>query len=609
MISAQSVLKQYFGYDTFRPGQGAVVERLLRGEDVLSVMPTGAGKSICYQVPALCFPGITLVVSPLISLMQDQVRGLIQAGVPAAYLNSSLTERQFALALHNARMGKYKIIYVAPERLETPSFLSFAAQSPISMVAVDEAHCVSQWGQDFRPSYLAIPDFVSRLPRRPVVGAFTATATPEVREDIALRLALREPFTLVSGFDRPNLYWEVQCPKSKREVLLQFLVRRRGESGIIYCITRKKVEEVCAFLQSSGFEALRYHAGLEPEERRENQSRFVQGEGQVMVATNAFGMGIDKPDVRYVIHYNMPKDLESYYQEAGRAGRDGDPAHCLLLFGWGDVRTNQYLIELPGEETEDEAARARRIEGDKARLKQMTAYCQTSRCLRRAILGYFGERTREDCGNCGSCKGGFREEDVSAEARRVLSCVQECGQRFGVGAVANILRGVYDERAERWHLSGLDSFGALTGRNREEVVALIRMLVEEGLLIQSPGEYPTLALGKGARAVLRGERAVTRQVRRSEETPAPAVPTVTGEGSEELYNRLQQLRTRLAQRAGVPAYVIFSNQTLREMCRRLPRDEGELLQVPGVGSQKLKRFGKEFLALLEEWREEQRLSR
>jgi len=607
--SAQSVLKQYFGYDTFRPGQGEVVARLLRGEDVLSVMPTGAGKSICYQVPALCMPGITLVVSPLISLMQDQVRGLIQAGVPAAYLNSSLTERQFALALRNARMGKYKIIYVAPERLETASFLSFAAQSPISMVAVDEAHCVSQWGQDFRPSYLAIPDFVSRLPRRPVVGAFTATATPEVREDIALRLALREPFTLVSGFDRPNLYWEVQCPKSKREALLQFLLRRRGESGIVYCATRKKVEEVCAFLQTSGFEALRYHAGLEPEERRENQARFVQGEGLVMVATNAFGMGIDKPDVRYVIHYNMPKDLESYYQEAGRAGRDGDPAHCLLLFGWGDIRTNQYLIELPGDENEDEEARARRIEGDKARLKQMTAYCQTSRCLRRAILGYFGERTREDCGNCGSCKGGFREEDVSADARRVLSCVQESGQRFGVGTVSNILRGVYDERTERWHLSGLDSFGALMGRSREEVVSLIRMLVEEGLLVQSPGEYPTLALGKGARTVLRRERTVTRRVRAVEGKPAPAAPPVMGEGSEELYTRLQQLRTRLAQRAGVPAYVIFSNQTLREMCLRLPRDEGELLQVSGVGSQKLKRFGKEFLALLNEWREEQGVSR
>lgn len=600
------LLKQHFGYSDFRPGQGEVVDRLLSRRDVLSVMPTGAGKSICYQIPALCMEGFTLVVSPLISLMKDQVEGLLQAGVSAAYLNSSLTERQFILALHNARMGKYKLIYVAPERLETASFLAFAREAPISMVAVDEAHCVSQWGQDFRPSYLAIPRFTAALPSRPVVAAFTATATPEVREDIIRQLELREPFLLVSGFDRPNLFWEVQTPRSKREALLAFLSAHEGESGLVYCSTRKNVEEVCAFLQERGFSATRYHAGLEPAERSRNQENFVYGSTQVIVATNAFGMGIDKPDVRYVVHYNMPKDLESYYQEAGRAGRDGDAAHCLLLYSAADIQTNRFLIEQQGRETEtDEEERERRIEQDLARLKQMTYYCHTTDCLRHYILRYFGEEAREYCGDCGNCRAYFEERDLTEDAQKILSCVKRAGERFGASAIADVLRGAQNERVVKWQLHKLPTYGALSALSRDEVLSRIRLLLERGYLRQQDGPYPTLELTPTAGDILfRGEK-LTARVKVSTERAAPQLSAQQGDVPPALYARLQQLRQQLAKRLGVPAYVVFSNETLREMCRQLPRSEGELLKVSGVGEQKRKRFGRAFLEAIETWRQEQ----
>ena len=603
MRQPQAALKQYFGYDSFRPGQGEVADCLLAGRDVLSVMPTGAGKSICYQIPALCMNGISLVVSPLISLMKDQVESLIQAGVPAAYLNSSLNERQFGLALRNARMGKYKLIYVAPERLEIPSFLSFAREANIAMIAVDEAHCVSQWGQDFRPSYLAIPAFAKNLSKRPVMGAFTATATPEVREDIARQLELKDPFVLVSGFDRPNLFWEVQTPRSKREALFDFVSARREESGIVYCATRKNVEEVCEFLQERGFPATRYHAGLEPEERRHNQERFVYGSNEIMVATNAFGMGIDKPDVRYVVHYNMPKDLESYYQEAGRAGRDGDKAHCLLLYSPSDVRTNQFLIEKKDEDSEaDEKDRAKRIEQDLLRLKQMTVYSRTTDCLRHHILRYFGEIAGECCGSCSNCLTNFREEDITVDAQKILSCVKRAGERFGASVINDVLRGTQSDRIQKWGLNLLPTYGILSQLTREEVASRIRLLVEQDYLVQSEDQYPTLSLGPKARGLLFGGEPLIAKVKVS--SKAVKADVSGQEVPQELFERLQKLRLRLAQMAGVPAYVVFSNQTLREMCQRLPRDEGELLHVSGVGSQKLKRFGKDFLREIETWRQE-----
>ena len=399
-----AMLKQYFGYDRFLGGQEQAVDTLLAGRDLLAVMPTGAGKSICFQLPALCLPGTTLVVSPLISLMADQVMALRQAGVSAAYLNRSLTERQYALALQYARMGRYKLIYVAPERLQTPGFLSFARQADISLLAVDEAHCVSQWGQDFRPSYLEIPAFLSQLSHRPPVGAFTATATPAVREDIIRQLDLRQPERIVTGFDRPGLRFVVQRPADKMQALRQIIAARRDESGIVYCATRKAVEEVCLQLRQAGIDATRYHAGLSQEERQQNQQDFLYDRCRVCVATNAFGMGIDKSNVRYVVHYNMPLNLEGYYQEAGRAGRDGAEAECILLYAKSDVRLAQFMLDNRSfPDTLDEEAREALRQRDAGRLEQMTFYSTTHSCLRQFLLRYFGQPSGSFCGNCSSC--------------------------------------------------------------------------------------------------------------------------------------------------------------------------------------------------------------
>ncbi|WP_409970015.1 ATP-dependent DNA helicase RecQ [Bengtsoniella intestinalis] len=408
-----SLLKHHFGYQSFRGGQEALIHSILQGQDALGIMPTGAGKSICYQVPALAMEGIALVVSPLISLMQDQVVALKQAGVPAAYFNSTLTPKQRDLALYRASLGQYKLIYVAPERLLTPNFLAFAQSAPITMVAVDEAHCISQWGQDFRPSYGQIPQFIASLPKRPVVCAFTATATQKVTDDIKQLLDLQQPKVLITGFDRENLYFEVQQPKKKMEALLRFLKQKSDQSGIIYCSTRKAVEEVCQQLNDQRYYATRYHAGLSDEERRRNQEAFLFDQIPLMVATNAFGMGIDKSNVSFVVHYNMPKDLESYYQEAGRAGRDGAPAHCLLLYSGQDVRTNQWLIENGRDvEAADPETAQMLINRDKERLKQMTFFATTERCLRNFILRYFGEHPSQDCGHCSTCVLGARQVEA-----------------------------------------------------------------------------------------------------------------------------------------------------------------------------------------------------
>jgi len=412
-----ALLRQLFGHDRFRPGQENLIDALLEGKDVMGVMPTGAGKSMCYQIPALLSEGVALVISPLISLMKDQVMNLCQAGVPAAYLNSSLTYPQYCEALRRACLGAYKIIYVAPERLTTPGFLHFARTVPISMVAVDEAHCVSQWGQDFRPSYLKIPEFLDKLPRRPAVAAFTATATKTVRADIVRLLQLHDPVSVTTGFDRENLYFSVFRPDDKKAALLQLLESRRGRSGIVYCATRKAVEQICQLLCDHGYEATRYHAGLEEDERRRNQEDFSFDRKAVMIATNAFGMGIDKSNVSYVIHYNMPKNPESYYQEAGRAGRDGSPAECILLFSRGDVHTARYLIENSGDNPELTAQQLQHLrEQDRKRLDAMVDYCSTGSCLRTFLLRYFGEQRTDRCGHCGNCDGISLDLRLSAPA-------------------------------------------------------------------------------------------------------------------------------------------------------------------------------------------------
>ena len=598
-MTKEEALKTYFGYDAFRGGQEAVIDALLSGRDALAIMPTGAGKSVCYQIPALLLPGITLVISPLVSLMRDQVTALVQMGVPAAFLNSSLTFRQYLLALDRARAGRYKIIYAAPERLETEGFRSFAQAADISLIAVDEAHCISQWGQDFRPSYLSIPAFAASLPRRPVMGAFTATATPEVKEDIQHLLALRDPLRAATGFNRENLFFEVRQPGDKKAALLELVKGRPGKCGIVYCSTRKAVEEVCQFLRDQGIPAARYHAGLEAEERRRSQEDFLYDRVAVMVATNAFGMGIDKSDVRYVIHYNMPKDMESYYQEAGRAGRDGLPSTCVLLYSGQDVRTGEYLIT-HGEAREgmDGAAAERLRERDLQRLRQMTGFCRTRRCLRQYILEYFGESAPDYCGTCYNCLHNFKEVEVGREAQAIVRCVAETGQHFGAGVIAETLCGADTDRVRKYHMERENHYGALAELTQKAVQERIRFLLDEGILTLSPGQYPVLLLGERAEDVARNAPALYMRTA-EEERPAASgrrpVPAELEGPQAELFGRLRALRARIARRQSVPAYVVFSDKTLREMAAVQPRTMAELRAVGGVGDAKASRYGKAFL--------------
>ena len=598
-MTKEEALKTYYGYDSFRGGQEKVIDALLSGRDALAIMPTGAGKSICYQIPALLMPGITLVISPLVSLMRDQVTALVQMGIPAAFLNSTLTFRQYLLALDRAKEGRYKIIYVAPERLETEGFRSFVERAEISVVAVDEAHCISQWGQDFRPSYLKIPEFVNSLKKRPVVGAFTATATPDVKKDIEALLELEKPMRLTTGFDRENLYFEVRQPSSKQATLLELIRSRPGKCGIVYCSTRKNVEEVCLFLQERGICATRYHAGLEAEERRKNQEDFLFDRAQIMVATNAFGMGIDKSDVRFVIHYNMPKDLESYYQEAGRAGRDGLPSSCILLFGGQDVKMNEFLIthSEPREELDARTA-AMLQERDLQRLKQMTGYCRTKRCLRQYILQYFGELAPDYCGTCYNCLHNFEEVDVSAEARAILRCVMETGQCFGVGLIAEVLCGADTDKVRKYNMEREDTYGLLRNLTQAEVRERIRFLIDEGILVLTSGPYPVLQRGDRAEEVWQETPSLfmRRQKRERPVENRRAAETAAMDSEDEaLFNRLRALRAQLARRQGVPAYVVFSDKTLRELAIRRPRNLRELRSISGVGDAKASRYGEAFL--------------
>ena len=607
-MDEREVLKRYFGYDAFRPGQGEVVCALLEGRDALCVMPTGAGKSLCYQVPALLLKGVTLVVSPLISLMKDQVAALNQAGVRAAYLNSSLTPRQFALALENARQGLYRVIYVAPERLETPAFQDLCREIAVPLVAVDEAHCVSQWGQDFRPSYLRIRDFVESLPARPVLGAFTATATPEVRDDIRDLLGLQDPFCVATGFDRPNLRFAVENvpQREKTNALLRLLREQKGRSGIVYCLARRTVEEVCEALRARGIAATRYHAGLSDAERRQNQDDFLYDRAEVMVATNAFGMGIDKSNVAFVIHYNMPKNLESYYQEAGRAGRDGSNAVCTLLYSGQDVRLNAFLIEKEEENpllTEEQARAVR--EGMREGLRRMARYCTTGDCLRGYILRYFGEKAGERCGNCSNCdEENQRTVDAGEDARAAIRCVQELGERYGRTLVQEVLRGSGAARVQALGLQHCASFGALRGRALPAVRALLDALLDREALVSSGGEYPVLRLGPRAQEILDGASVRLRVRDEAPQEDAPrrrrdAQRAPGGEAVDEaLLAELKALRNRLAAEAHVPAYVVFSDATLRDMCAKRPATPEEFLEVSGVGEYKLRRYGKEFLRVL-----------
>ncbi len=608
MMEKTELLQRVFGYSGFRPGQEALIDGVLTGRDVFGIMPTGGGKSMCYQLPALMLPGITLVVSPLISLMRDQVMALKAVGVSAAFINSTLTGPQVQAVYRNLLAGQYKIVYVASERLDYPGFAGIAAKLPISFIAVDEAHCISQWGQDFRPSYLRITNFIESLPRRPVVGAFTATATKQVREDVERILNLRNPVRTITGFDRPNLYFEVIQTDEKERELRQLLAARPRKSGIIYCSTRKKVETLCENLRDRGYAVARYHAGLSDKERSESQEDFLYDRKPIMVATNAFGMGIDKSNVSFVIHYNMPKSIEAYYQEAGRAGRDGAEADCILLFNSGDVSTARFLISNGAENEEmDPAQREMVRKQDLARLDAMVTYCKTKTCLRSYILEYFGQKHPDICGNCGSCNGQYETVDITMEAQMILSCVKriydKLGHWVGVNLIGSVLRGSKIKRVTELGLEQLTTYGLLKSRARSDIHAMIDHLEAEGYL-HSDVEHQTVQLTALASQVLYHGKTVEMKVEVEPDEPAQVVvQKLTGDETE-LFDILKELRGKLAKEAGIPAYVVFSNATLTDMAKKKPLTMTEFRRVSGVGEIKAAWYSTAFLKRIQQYLDE-----
>jgi ATP-dependent DNA helicase RecQ len=619
-MNKEGILKHYFGYKKFRPGQEEVIDAVLAGRDVLAVMPTGAGKSLCYQVPALMLEGLTLVISPLISLMKDQVKALEEAGIPSAFLNSSLGADEYAQTVSRAAGGHYRILYIAPERLRKglPPQLAESPDSPVSLVVIDEAHCVSQWGHDFRPSYLEITPFILRLKKRPVTAAFTATATAKVKDDIARILALRDPYSVTTGFDRSNLYFEVQKPKDKFGALLECLAERKGKSGIIYCATRKTVDELCRALEARGLGVTRYHAGLGGRERQDNQDDFIYDRKQLIVATNAFGMGIDKSNVSFVIHYNMPKNIESYYQEAGRAGRDGEKADCILLYSGQDVQINKFLIG--SSQDEDGVKDQALVEHNLELLKEMTFYAAAGDCLRARLLSYFGETSPAYCGNCSNCNTIFDETDVTLPARKIISCVYRLKERrraFGKVMAINILRGSRNEKIRASRLDSLSVYGIMADTDPRRIRLIMDHLIEKNYLGLEGDEYPVLTLGTHWQDIVRGQKSVVMMLpgeaakvqktgsgewdggkEKGDEKKTGADDALPDEG---LFLRLKELRTHLSQEAKVPAYIVFSDAALRDMCRKQPRTHSEFLNVTGVGAVKLEKYGEAFMAVIREY--------
>ncbi|GED27418.1 DNA helicase RecQ [Brevibacillus agri] len=582
---AQEVLQKYFGYESFREGQKKIIESLLAGHDTIGIMPTGGGKSICYQVPAMLFDGVTIVISPLISLMKDQVDVLVNMGIAATQINSSLDYSEVRERLRMAARGEYKLLYIAPERLESETFQNLIRNVPISFVAVDEAHCVSQWGHDFRPSYLEIARFLRTLPERPIVAALTATATPEVTADIKRQLSLEDERLFITGFGRDNLILSVRKGENRRGFIQAYLKANRQHAGIIYAATRKDVDALHADLAKRGFSVTKYHAGLSEEERAANQEAFLFDDVRTMVATNAFGMGIDKSNVRYVIHYNMPKNLEAYYQEAGRAGRDGEPSECILLYQPQDIQTQSFFIEQ--NQLTDE-----RKEHEYKKLYAMVDYCRTPRCLQQYIVQYFGEADAPECGRCHNCTDETELTDITLEAQKIFSCVKRMRERFGAALVAQVLKGSKNKKVTQFRFDQLPTYGLMKEYKEKEIADLIQLLIAEGYLQVTESQYPTVKLGERALPVLKGEERVVQKI---------SLRPVALAEDDELFEQLRALRKEISQSEGVPPYVIFHDSTLKEMSSLCPTDKQAMLKIKGVGEAKFDKYGHLFLECLQNY--------
>ncbi|MDL4842052.1 DNA helicase RecQ [Aquibacillus rhizosphaerae] len=588
--TAHQLLKEYYGFDTFRPGQQTVIEQLLNNEDTLAIMPTGGGKSLCYQIPGLTMDGTAVVISPLISLMKDQVDALTSLGIAATYINSSLTSEEQRQRFIDLREGRYKFVYVAPERFETPAFIETLNSINLSLIAFDEAHCISQWGHDFRPSYRSVVPALSNIIQLPAVAALTATATNQVIEDIRRLLQIETDHVVNTGFARENLSFHIIKGRDKKDFISNYIFERKQESGIIYTTTRKQVEALYNHLENKGVSVAKYHAGLSEHERKQAQTAFIQDEKTIMVATNAFGMGIDKSNVRFVVHYALPMNIESYYQEAGRAGRDGEPSDCILLFSGQDIQLQKFLID---QSLMDEDKKTNEYK----KLQAMINYCHTHNCLQTYILDYFNDLSKpEDCGKCTNCQSTQDREDMTKEAQMVLSCVKRMGERFGAGMVAKVLKGSKDKKIKSFQFEKLTTYGLMSAYSEKDLTNFIHFLVAEGILSTGEQRLPILQLNKSAEAVLKGEKQIwmqTGSVKQAESTNY----------EQELFEELRKLRKQVADQEKVPPYVLFSDTTLKEMCRFFPTTKEAMLGIKGVGMKKFDQYGQLLLNAISEWTE------
>ncbi len=584
---AQELLASYFGYSSFRRGQDETIKNVLDGKDTVCIMPTGGGKSICYQIPALVFEGTTIVISPLISLMKDQVDTLVQNGISATYINSSISITEANQRIQLAKQGHYKLLYVAPERLDSMEFVDQLIDMKIPMIAIDEAHCISQWGHDFRPSYLHIHRILDYLPEKPLVLALTATATPQVRDDICNTLGINQENTIMTTFERENLSFSVIKGQDRNAYLADYIRQNQKESGIIYAATRKVVDQLYEDLMKAGVSVSKYHAGMSDNDRNEQQELFLRDEVSVMVATSAFGMGIDKSNIRYVIHYQLPKNMESYYQEAGRAGRDGLDSACILLYSSQDVQVHRFLI--------DQSTGESRFSNELEKLQNMTDYCHTEQCLQSFILQYFGEEPKEDCGRCGNCTDDRESIDVTRESQMVLSCMIRTNQRFGKQMIAQVLTGSKNKKVIEFNFHTLPTYGLLSNRSVKEVSEFIEFLISDELIAVEHGTYPTLKVTEKGKEVLLGKENVLRKER---------VETRQIVQDHPLFEVLREVRKEIAQGEGVPPFVIFSDQTLKDMCAKMPQSDSELLTVKGIGEHKLVKYGSHFLQAVQHFIEE-----